>query len=321
MEFVYSFGWVPRWAATNPSTCAPSAITTIDRCSSAPNLQDWDDFVTAIARRYKGRIAIYELWNEAEYSSINAEYMAVLSRRAVEIIRAADSSAKVVSISLNGRYPDYADKYFGHGGPTNIDVISLHGYASLSANFPEGMDKNYRGRGALLSPLIPVLKKYGLIQKPLWDTESSWSDRDPKALDSASKAAFVSRALLLRWASGIRRFYWYAWDHSWIGRLENTAAGGAYVETRKWMQNAIMDIECSENSQSAGIWVCGLRRGAGYRALVVWSTKQQNLFDVPLGFVQYRDVSGTVRRLSEPTVKIGPLPILLETSDPPNKNE
>ncbi len=316
VDLIYTFGAVPYWAASDSSTCVAAAVVGVRRCGSMPaDIGDWDTFVRALVTRYRGRITYYELWNEPDYSSISPEQMARLTNRARKIILSVDPTAKIISISLNGRVPKYADAYFSAGGPTDVDVVSFHAYPSIVANVPEAVDRNYSSSGSLLAPLLPVLSKFRLESKPLWDTEGSWSDR-VDTLSPQEKAAFISRDYLLHWSNGIGRFYWYAWDHPWIGRLQDTVAGGAYMETRKWMLGAVMDEPCKMDSNGHGTWTCGFTRPGNYRALAVWSTRAPTIFRVPSGFSQYRDLSGQRKPVTGPVVPIGIKPILLETGDP-----
>lgn len=272
-DFYYSFKAVPAWAARDQSACEPSSLPAIMRCASMPrDIALFDEFVTRLVTRYKGRIKFYELWNEPEYDlKIAVQDMVELTNRAHDIIRRIDPAAKIITPSLNGRHADYADRYFAAGGTRDVDVVSLHTYTGTQTNYPETIDPGYRGPGALVAPILPVLRKYGLDQKPLWSTEGAWSDRPNSLPDPQDQAAFVARALLLHWSSGFSRFYWYAYDHSSIGTLRNTPAGRAYSVTKRWMLGATMVQPCRRDSSE--IWRCELRSATGTRVVAAWSLK------------------------------------------------
>ena len=58
---------VPPWAVADRSTCGPSYPgSRVQKCTSMiTDIRDWDEFITALATRYKGKL-IYELWNEPD---------------------------------------------------------------------------------------------------------------------------------------------------------------------------------------------------------------------------------------------------------------
>ena len=169
------------------------------------DIRDWDAFITALATRYKGKL-IYELWNEPDtkhWTGTVAD-MVLLTSHMFKIIRSIDPEAVIISPS--GEAP-YMDKFYAVGGVRTVDVVSLHGYPDPKNAVPETIG------GFLSVPMKAVMAKYGLSQKPLWDTEGSWGDTNSSAItDPDLQAAFVARDYLLHWSNGIHRFYWYTWD-------------------------------------------------------------------------------------------------------------
>lgn len=314
-DFTYSFGGIPEWAASDKRFCAASAQPDIRRCQSSPiDLRDARDFAEALARRYRGRIQYYELWNEPEYTfGMSPSEMALLSHAIYQSIRNEDPNAKIISVSLNGLHPEYADAYFSSGGVRDVDIVSIHSYPSLRDNNPEAIDRNYIGPAPLLSPLISILKKYGLDAKPLWVTETSWSDRkDDKNFDQ--KMAFVSRALLLDWSNGIDRVYWYAWDHTWLGRLKGTPTGQAYSETERWMVGSIMNRPCQPQQYDRYLWTCELINPRGHRSFVAWRTSGEAVLSLPREFNRSEDLSGRSQAVDGGNFVVGEKPILISAS-------
>jgi hypothetical protein len=312
LDFIYTFTGVPRWAARDQASCTASAIKGVDVCHSVPkDFKKYESFVDALVSRYRGKIKYYELWNEPEYDRyISPSEMASLARVEHDVIRRRDPGAKIITPSLNGRHPEYADAYFGSGGTTDVDVVSFHGYASQYADFPEVIDKSYKGYGALLSPLLPVLRKYSIDLKPLWNTEGSWTDTRGAMPNQEGQAAFAMRYLLLQWSSGISRSYWYAWDHSFVGRLENNLAGTGYAEVRRWMQGASMTRTCQVMSNNRDIWTCELSRGSGDVSTAIWDVRGPSHFSVDDVFTHYRTVDGSFP-IRYHQVILGTMPILL----------
>jgi hypothetical protein len=165
----WSNSGVPTWAVANRNTCVPSyASSPVQKCTSMiTDIRDWDAFITALATRYKGKL-IYELWNEPDnnYWTGTVADMVLLTSHMFAIIRSIDPEAVIISPS--GEAP-YMEKYYAAGGVRTVDVISVHGYPD-----PRRNDVAETISGFLTVPMRAVMAKYGLSQKPLWDTEGSW---------------------------------------------------------------------------------------------------------------------------------------------------
>jgi Cellulase (glycosyl hydrolase family 5) len=311
----WSNGGVPPWAVANRSTCGPSYPgSTVQKCTSMiTDIRDWDAFITALATRYKGKL-IYELWNEPDtkhWTGTVAD-MVLLTSHMFKIIRSIDPEAIIISPS--GEAP-YMEKFYAAGGERTVDVISLHGYPDPKNAVPETIG------GFLSVPMKAVMAKYGLSQKPLWDTEGSWGDTNSSAItDPDLQAAFVARDYLLHWSNGITRFYWYAWDGGTFGALWDRVNGThataiAYQEVYSWMVGARMVGPCSMNGGTiySATYTCDLVRDGGYRARAVWNTDGDTKFVVPSTYTQYRDLTGHVHALPQNrSITIGKKPILLE---------
>jgi len=314
VDFDYSFGPFPEWAVGDPSKCIASAIPNVRRCGAMPrDLADWDRYVTAVASRYKGRIAVYEIWNEPEHdTAISPREMALLARRAVNIIRSIDPAAKIAGPSLNGRHARWASSYFGAGGPRDVDVVALHTYTGTQTNYPETIDRRFTGPGAIFAPLIPLLSHSGLAGKPLWSTEGAWSDRPNSLSDPEDQAAFTARALLIHWANGFSRYYWYAYDHTTIGRLLGTRAGVAYRAVRSWMEGARMTELCAPTVLDGDVWSCKLERPGGERSVIMWSLSGEKHVKVSLDLRQSVDIDGIARFIDNGVATIDKVPVRLK---------
>lgn len=135
----------PKWAASGvafPSVGPPE------------NSQDFTDFLTAMATRYKGRIQAYEIWDEPNVASRWAdrrpdpgEYTRML-RAAYTAIKAVDPQALVVSAALlpTTRYdetvvPDlvYLRSMYGANARGGFDVLGVdaRGYKAQPCADPQ----------------------------------------------------------------------------------------------------------------------------------------------------------------------------------------
>ena len=110
------------------------------------NMQDFADFVSAVATRYKGRIAAYQIWNEPNLNVEGrsewggrppnpAEYTEML-KVAYQAIKAADPDALVVSAGLapTTRWDDVAMPdleflrgMYAAGAKPYFDLLGAHG--------------------------------------------------------------------------------------------------------------------------------------------------------------------------------------------------
>jgi len=241
-----------------------------------------------------------------------------LTTHAYNIIRSMDPTAKIVAPSYT--HPENLDAYYAAGAVRSVDVNSLHGSPDPKNDVAEAIG------GFLSVPYKAVFTKYGIQNKPLWDTEGSWGNESTGAItDSNLQVAFVARYYLLHWSHGFTRLNWYIWEDSpggW-GFLLNASthtllpAATAFQQTYNWMVGATMPspgcVIVSGSGYSA-VWTCPLTRSGGYKALAVWNTAGPSSYTPPSGYTQYRDLAAGVTRVTS-SITIGLQPVLLE-ADP-----
>jgi alpha-D-ribose 1-methylphosphonate 5-triphosphate synthase subunit PhnH len=316
VSIFYAGGGVPPWAAADTSTCH-SGVWGPYCTSTVANMQDWVDFMTELVSRYKGRIQVYELWNEPQnsFTGTYAELVA-LTQQEYNIIRSIDPSATILSPSMVSYGYAYLDNYFAAGGTRGIDAVAIHTYPNPTNDIAEVVT------GSMTTTIKTVMSKYGLSGKPLWDTEGSWGNTSSGAItDPDLRTAFVARSYLLHWSIGITRFYWYAWDSQAWGNLWSSTSGPseaaiAYGQVYNWMNGATMALPCSLNGATSAyhaVITCDLTRSGGYQARAVWNTDGSSTYTVPNQYTQYRDLQGYIYSIpSDHQVTIGHKPILLE---------
>jgi Cellulase (glycosyl hydrolase family 5) len=299
LSIFFSNASVPPWAASDQSSCGPTYPgSLVTGCNSmVANISDWDDYITALATRYKGKM-IYELWNEPnmKFTGSVAD-MVTLTTHEFTIIRSIDPDALILAPS--GSH-SYMDQYFAAGGPSGVDAVTIHCYYPT----PEGAVSD-------ITSMKAVMAKHGLSSKPLWDTEGSWGTY---SLTADQQVDFVARYYLLHWATGVSRFYWYAWDDPQWGTLWSPITGGspaatAYQQVYNWLVGATMTSPCNMAPDST--WTCALTRPGGYAALAVWNPSTSKNYTPPGIYQSYRDLSGNIVPVTG-AVTIGSNPILLE---------
>jgi hypothetical protein len=269
-QFLFTLGQTPTWASSRPDE--PAAY---GKGYGAPpaKMQDWRDFIRAVATRYRGRIQAYEVWNEPDlkefYTGTPAQ-LAALERATEQVVHQVDPHALVVAAPASGGEGStklqFLDAYYSAGGGKNADVLAFHGY-----NYPaESEIESVRTFQALV-------KAHGLQNKPIWETETG---TDLSQISEADTAAFVGQEFVLDWALGIKRLYLYAYDSGFTGldkaipgskRRDPTQldlSGQVYQNMEHWLTGAKM-LSCG--SDTHGNWMCVLLRPDGSRARITWN--------------------------------------------------
>lgn len=288
VDILLPLGLSPSWASMRPNE--PSAYKP-GNAAEPRDMDDWRNYVRTVAERYKGRIRRYELWNEPNlknFYSGSVETMRDLAREAYAILKQVDSGNLFAAPATTegGKQLDWLDRYLALGGGQFMDVLSHHFYVPRVA--PE-----------LMLPMVEdvrkIMARYGIDNKALWNTETGWwmenddgtiSSPAPFTtwikLDANLAAAYVARALILGWAAGLSRFYWFAWDNSSMGLIEPSTkvlkpAGQAYARTCEWLQGAVMSA-CEVDGK---VWVATLNRADSTKARIVWHEDETRLWHPP----------------------------------------
>lgn len=323
VELLLPLGLSPSWASARP---AEKSAYGPGNAAEPRHIEDWRRYVETVALRYRGRIRGYEIWNEPNlpnFFSGSAEDVLRLAREAYRIIKRIDPNAIVVSPSVTGGQGGipWLERYFLLGGAQYADVIGYHLYVSPQP--PEAALPVIRAVQQLMA-------KHG-VDKPLWNTEAGWVMANREAIadptmvgfDSTIKplpeelaAAYVARSLILVWAAGVQRYYWYAWDNQAMGLIEPRSKAGkpaaqAYAQTAAWLTGRILQ-DC--RSTADGIWTCTFSYKEGTRSRVLWRPAGPLRIPVPKEWqaVEYQALDGTVGKLpSNPYVEIGPAPVLV----------
>jgi hypothetical protein len=249
-EVLYTLGSTPRWAAkdrdSNLALYGPGS-------NSHPRSNKlYLDYLRAVAKRYKGRITAYQVWNEANlrdfYLGTPAQ-MATLTKQSREVLRKVDRKAKLVAASTTVRAKGPVGRWGKAYGKAMrkvnwpVHAVSAHFYPPATA-----------GPGARAS-YIKVMKRYykrwGAGRKPLWDTEMNYGDtrwymKVKRRYTGATAQAYVARTYLDSMRYGVSRVFWYGWDHHVLGTDMTTrngsgaitAAGSAFITIRQWLSGA-----------------------------------------------------------------------------------
>jgi len=337
-DFVFTFGYVPQWASSNPSGSCGAAQA--GSCFPPTNIADFDGFATGLVQRYCGVIKYYEAWNEPSVQEFWAGTNAQLLTLTQHLYRIAKDPANcgcaksacspggganpngVLLPPINTPTQSYAQQWLQNwlafvGSPyPYADIAAFHGYGYADA--PEDI---YQG----VQFMRNTLAQYGLGEVELWNTEASWGQDVNQTQEG--DASWLMRYQIVQATTGVSRFIWYAYDNcgwgtlwgyscgtppdSWTGLR---AAGTAYGVVQQWLVGA--NVEYCE-AHADGTWACKLTRPDNYVAWAVWSSNGNSITaPVPSGWglVQYRDWQNQKSSLGTDMV-IGAMPILLENKD------
>jgi hypothetical protein len=282
-------------------------------------MEDWDNFVRAIATHVGNRIKYWEMWNEAnehEYWSGGIPTLVTMTQHASQIIKSIAPNAMIFTPSAVGGDVDvskFLDKFLAAGGGEFVDGVAFHGYVNSVPAIPEDVDR-------IVDIVRNVMDARGQGGKPLWDTEGSWGPSDHLTGDDA-RMAFVARHYILQWSKGVQRFYWYAWNDKDYGTLFEfrtrtlERAGVAYSQLETWLLGARLTAPCSATADST--WTCDLMLAGGETGQIVWNAAV-NIpatisFTPASKFTQSVDLDGKIVRLPRGPIRIGAKPILLTT--------
>lgn len=153
------------------------------------NPADFARFMTALAVRYRGRVAAYEIWNEPNlnYEWGNrppdpVEYTTLL-KTAYQAVKTQDPAAKVISAGPaptgNGRPPDslgdlaFIEGMYRAGAKGYFDALGSHIYAGNLS--PEGDDPRTDINFARILQQRQLMLEHEDSATPMWITEMGWS--------------------------------------------------------------------------------------------------------------------------------------------------
>ena len=287
-DIMMVLGTTPEWAARD---FTDTVYPPYPGAHSAPkDFADWDNWVTAVVSRYKGRITSYEIWNEAnlaDFFSGTPEEIAELTARAYEIIKDIDPAAIVVSASPALRltkafdkfYPAYLKALAAKDWP--IDVLAIHTY-------PTG-EGDPVARGVLIDIVKKVITAAGApADMPLWDTELNYGLAGPgpipkTEITGAKAAGWVVRTYIDDLRYGIARSYWYIWSLRpipllGIQALPGTDAEQGFFALENWVVGSTFD-GCDE---AGGAVTCNFSRD-GQKSVVAWAQAGEAPYTAPAG--------------------------------------
>ena len=291
----------PTWATDDPS---PTALPQPGAAGMPRDIAWWDNWVTQVVTRYKGKITSYQPWNEANlatFSTGSAQDMADLTKHAYDIIKRIDPSATVVAPSTGTRlggpfksfYPKYLSALKAYGWP--VDVWAAHTYpASLGTPVD---------RTALAKLWQKALKAAGAPAKPMWDTENNFGLKGPGPqnpdvdIEGTKAADWVARTYLDALRLNITRVYWYRWEpynDLWgIQMYNGTPGAAAYQTLQKWIVGATFN-GCPTKGTNV---TCNFTKGGKKFQIVYTDSGASKSIKLNASYAQVCSLDGTCKPL------------------------
>ncbi len=199
---------------------------------------DFGRFLGAMAARYKGRIAAWEIWNEPDdaqfwHGHVSAAAYAPLLRSAHHSIKDADPAALVLAAASTGNDYPFLEDLYAAGAGESFDGVASHTDTACLITSP---DVYYRENGRVgrfsflgFRETHAVLASHGHGDRPIFLTEIGWSaTRLPceRGASAGKKAAGVSeaqQAAYLRLAYRCLSFYPYVRAALWFSARDVSA--------------------------------------------------------------------------------------------------
>jgi hypothetical protein len=315
VDVLYTIGNTPQWAGVIPagSPCGPQGLYS---CSAPKDLNSdgtgkdayFSNFITALVNRYKGQIAYYELWNEADctcFWSGSTAQIVRMGKDAAAIIRSLDPNAKILSPSAHGpTMATWFDGYVAAGGAANFDIVNAH--LRGSKNPPNSSPEAFL---TMYADVTAETAKRNLTKLPIWDDEHGI--KQGELSDPDELAGYVARSLALRAGVGIQRQYVYTWDGGGNMALQGTESGTAWDVVAGWLLNHTINPCVAAGT----VYTCNLDNGQ-----IVWDTAQSchngvcttSKYTYPTTYHYQTNLTGTKTSLgTSKTVGIGYKPIFL----------
>ncbi|MFQ5612591.1 MAG: hypothetical protein ACE5H9_10715 [Anaerolineae bacterium] len=181
---------------SNPPAWSRAQGNQVGAFAPPDNLKDYGDFVEAVARRYRGRIHAYQVWNEPNIFPewglypISAEEYAALLKEGYTRIKAVDPEAIVVmgalaaTIELDRQHSQvspgglsdvlFLQQLYDAGGGPYFDVLAMQGYGLWSGPYDRRMQPRVLNFSRPLY-VRDVMVRNGDAHKPIWLSELAWN--------------------------------------------------------------------------------------------------------------------------------------------------
>jgi hypothetical protein len=170
------------------------------------DLRDAYNFAAEMARRFKGKVAAWEVWNEPDIIHFSDElgdsYSALLKAMYLGF-KSADPELPVLLCSFAMGPGRFAETIFQNDVQNYFDIYNYHIYDKW---------ENHAGRAL---KHIELMRRYGLERKPVWLTEAGRPiKREPDLVELTPEqgrdvAEFLPKAIISSLSAGVDKYFWF----------------------------------------------------------------------------------------------------------------
>ena len=306
------FEYAPSWAT---ASTVPTDSGQYQQMTGRPDdLDAWEKFVAAFARRYRPYLKECQLGNEPNHRSKwqcdfrngGAAWYVESLRRAAEAIRRNAPECRIISPGLASTDVNYLNKLRELGAFPAFDAVSYHPYRTQTT--PEDPDKMLThwdpsaGTGTIFEEEAAMRRTAAAdgVDRPLYVTEFSWRIHHPRlsVVSPERQAQYIVRYLAMAMA-GHRRLFWYEFRHANFGKNgwsilnpDNTPAPSlvAFQVFCRFLRGSRYE---SRKTDRDGIYQMNYRDRTGRAVAVVWTTRERSALALTCGTpVEIRDIMG-----------------------------
>lgn len=173
----------------NPPAWSRAAGDEIGTLAPPDNLDDFGDFVAAVAGRYCGRVNYYQVWNEPNIypewgeQDVDPQAYTQLLTTAYRRIKAACPGATVVSAALaqniepGGRNMSdllFLERMYAAGAGDSFDVLGAQAFGLWTGPTDRRASRD-RANFSRIELTRDIMVRHGSANKPIWVTEMGWA--------------------------------------------------------------------------------------------------------------------------------------------------
>jgi len=170
------------------------------------DLRDAYNFAAELARRFKGKVDAWEVWNEPDIIVFSDElgdsYSALLKAMYLGF-KAVEPELPVLLCSFAMAPGKFAETVFQNDVQNYFDIYNYHIYDSWEKHADRALKH------------IDIMRRYGLERKPIWLTEAGRPiTREPDLVELTPEqgrnvAEFLPKAIITSLAAGVDKYFWF----------------------------------------------------------------------------------------------------------------
>lgn len=200
-------------------------IYSIEKPDSDDEILAFSKYASFVVNHFRGRVKLYELWNEWNGSTGGSKpgsvksYLA-LAKVVVPLLRRVDPDIRVLSqgVSPGGVRGGWLDSFFAQKGHQLFDGVALHPYP-----FPWRSGRTPEDVFAMVDSIQDSAKQSNNgVMVPFYLTELGWpSSSDTFGDEDNVVAAYLARSVLLAFCRPyIKGSWWYSLSDNGVNRFD-----------------------------------------------------------------------------------------------------